>query len=110
MPDKTENQKTTLVGPRRTETVIHRAESKGEIVLSQDEINDAMKKLSMGEKMGIVYKLISRLDATDLMILDELSEGGFTEEEKAEAKEMMYRYYNDTEVGYIKEIYWEYVE
>jgi len=109
-PEIAANGQASLTGSHQTERITLKPEPKGEVVLSQEKINDAMGEMSMSEKMGITYQLISRLSAEDLMILDKLSEGGFTAEEKNKAKEMMYQYYNEEEVGYIKEIYWEYVE
>lgn len=107
---ETPTGQTFLASPVKAETVQQKAESTEEVVLSQEEINMAIGKMSISKKMGIAFDLISRLSAADLMILDKLAEGGFTAEEKSTAKEIMYRYFNDTEVEYIKEIYWEYVE
>lgn len=103
-----ENELRLFAGSYKRKTVS--SDTQGEVVLSQKKIDDAMDQMPMSEKMGIAYNLIARLSAEDLMKLDKLSEDGFTEEEKIKAKEMMYRYYNDAEVEYIKEIYWEYVE
>lgn len=92
------------------ETTVNHTTDQDAVVLSQGEIDNALKKMSLGNKLEIAYKLVSRLNATDLMLLEELAEGGFTADEKAMAKEMMYRYYDENEVEYIKAIYWEYVE
>lgn len=107
-------QKSLMVKPEtgavKSETKAVNPESKGEIVLSPEEINTALKKMSIGKKLSVAYDLISRLSAADLMTLDKLAGGGLTAEEKVAAKEMMYQYFNDAEVEYIKEIYWEYVK
>jgi hypothetical protein len=109
-PSDTASDNANIAGPIKNETINYKNNSHQRVVLSQAEINAAIDKMSMGEKMSIAYDLISRLSAEDLMFLDKLSEGGFTAKEKAEAKEIMYRYYDDTEVEYIKKLYWEYVE
>ena len=87
-----------------------RSANQEEVVLSQKEIDTALDKMSLGNKMEVAYKLISRLNAADLMLLEELSEGGFTIDEKAMAKEMMYRYYDAEEINLIKELYNEYTK
>ena len=110
LPEHAEGRAYPPTGPRKTGTVIHDDESKKDVVLTQEQINEAMSKMSISEKMGIAYNLISRLSAEDIIRLDKLAGGGFTAEEKTAAKEIMYQYYNDTEVDYIKQIYWEYVE
>ena len=80
------------------------------VVLSQKEINTAMNDMTMSEKMGIALDLVSRMDANDLMLLEKMSEDGFTATEKAKAKEMMYQYFDDKEISYIKKVYQKYVE
>ncbi|MDD4564174.1 MAG: sugar transferase [Eubacteriales bacterium] len=97
-------------GQGKKEAVTKGDDPKVGVVLTQEQINEAMGKMSMGKKLGIAYDLISRLSAEDIIRLDKLAAGGFTKEEKAAAKEIMYQYFDDTEVEYIKEIYWEYVE
>ena len=96
--------------PPNTTMVKKQSDTEQKVILSQEKINTAMDKVPMRDKMSIAYDLISRLSAEDLMLLDRLSEGGFTADEKEAAKEIMYRNFNDTEVGYIKELYWEYME
>jgi exopolysaccharide biosynthesis polyprenyl glycosylphosphotransferase len=98
------------VQPDAESTAQSGAGSQGKVVLTQDKINKAISKMSISEKLSISFDLIARLSAKDLMVLDKLAEGGFTAEEKKSAKELMYRYYDNAEVEYIKEIYWEYVK
>lgn len=81
-----------------------------QIVLSQEKINAALESMTLKKKAEIAYKLVAKMDAADLMTLEKLAEGGFTAEEKVKAKEMMYRYFDDSEVDYIKKIYREYAE
>ena len=108
--DAATSDKANVASPIKKETMNYQNNPNQKVVLSQAEINTAIDKMSMGEKMSVAYDLISRLSAEDLMILDRLSEGGFTAKEKKEAKEIMYQYYDDTEVEYIKKLYWEYME
>jgi len=84
--------------------------SENQVVLSQERINTALESITLKEKAEIAYKLVAKMDSSDLMSLEKLAEGGFTSDEKIKAKEMMYQYFDDSEVDYIKKIYWEHVE
>lgn len=100
----------SLQNPDKIGTFLSGEADKEPVVLSQSKINTALGKMTLSQKAEIAYKLISKMNAADLMVLEKLSEGGFTADEKIAAKEMMYRYFDETEVEYIKSIYWEYVE
>jgi len=91
-------------------TIITDAEKEKEIILSEEEMNTALEIIPWPQKLVIVTKLISRISTADLIILEGLAVDGFTQEEKAEAKTMMYEYYDEQEVSYIKGVYREVFE
>lgn len=99
------------IGPEiSAEQIASEATAEEQIVLPQEKINIAMDSMTLKKKAEIAYKLILKIDASDLMVLEKLAEGGFTPDEKIKAKEMMYQYFDGNEVDYIKQIYREYVE
>lgn len=79
------------------------------IALSEEHLQEAMDKITTKDKIDAVIMLVTRLTTEDIMALEEMSKGGFTVEEKARAKEMMYAYYNEEEVKKIYGLYKAYV-
>ncbi len=76
-------------------------------VLSEEKMKQSIEKLTVSEKMRIFYKFIVKIRAEDLIVLENLARGGFTREEKAQAKEIMNRCFDPGEVEQIKKIYFE---
>jgi|GEM_PF-111420 len=99
---------------RQTESAFLRTtpilQAQEEIVITNEEIDNAIHSMTLDEKAQIVLKLISKLDSKELMKLEQMADGGLTENEKTIAKEMVYKRFDDAEVEFIKEMYREYLK
>lgn len=84
--------------------------SNGAITISEQDIQGAMKEITWSEKINIAYKLVTKLKSDDLITLEEMASGGFTEEEKEIAKGMVYKYFNDEEIRQIYQLYVKYIK
>lgn len=84
--------------------------AKGTLVLSEEQIAKALEEMKLSQKLGLVYKFIAKVSTEDLLALEKMADGGFTQQEKQEAKAMMYRYFDETEIAYIKSVYRQVVE
>jgi hypothetical protein len=83
---------------------------KEEAKVSEEELNRAVRKISLSGQLGVAYRLATRLTAEDLMYLESLAEGGLSAEEKEAAKALVYARFDEEEAAYIKELYHLYFE
>lgn len=80
------------------------------ISITEEEIQNAFQEISMSDKINLAYKLLTKLKADDMIQLEQMAIDGFTEEEKENAKEMVYQYFDDEEIRQIYQLYVKYIK
>lgn len=75
------------------------------IAVSSDEINSIVKEITLSDKIKAVKLILSKLSASDIKILTDLSAGGLTKEEIEEIMQIAYSKYSKEDLELIKELY-----
>lgn len=75
------------------------------IAVSSDEIDSIVKEITLSDKIKAVKLILSKLSASDIKILTDLSAGGLTKEEIEEIMQIAYSKYSKEELELIKELY-----